>query len=417
MAAYDPFGGHYDVMPSVWAAAHTTQFTAPGWRLLKLGHGSGKLEKGGTYVGYANVVGGATSDVTIVIEKMDRNQSLCQRGEGLTELTDAETATFTLPPLVFPGDDSKTMQLWVSHFGKNETGSTTLFQKQPAVPVVDGKVTLLVEPNHVYTLSTVTTAGHGETAPPQLGSFPSNYRDDFDDCIQASIPKYVAPMSGAFECVAQGSGGSGGSNGGGGMTVRQMAPALPICDRGDVTPYAIIGDGFRRTYNVTIDILLPADTADTAAGGGGGGGGGFVGARAKGPVGSGTGMDGVFLAINQTSWWVGLKVVAVSGGSGLNGTAMPPSVLASGVLPARGSSSSVAGGWRTVSLAVEGTRARGTVDGKVLFENMAVPAPHDHYTAKVAGDTVDLGAGGYAAFGTVGYAAGVEFDQLVVVSK
>ena len=34
MAATDPFGGHYDVLPPVWAAAHTTQFTRPGYTLL-----------------------------------------------------------------------------------------------------------------------------------------------------------------------------------------------------------------------------------------------------------------------------------------------------------------------------------------------------------------------------------------------
>ena len=34
--------GHYDAAPAIWAAAHTTQFTQPGWRLLKEGAGSGR---------------------------------------------------------------------------------------------------------------------------------------------------------------------------------------------------------------------------------------------------------------------------------------------------------------------------------------------------------------------------------------
>ena len=40
LSATDPFGGHYDVLPPVWAAAHSTQFTAPGWRLLSVVNGS-----------------------------------------------------------------------------------------------------------------------------------------------------------------------------------------------------------------------------------------------------------------------------------------------------------------------------------------------------------------------------------------
>ena len=50
VAAIDPIGGHYDVLPPVWAAAHTTQFTRPGWKLLPVGQGSGWLRLGGTYV-------------------------------------------------------------------------------------------------------------------------------------------------------------------------------------------------------------------------------------------------------------------------------------------------------------------------------------------------------------------------------
>ena len=60
VAATDPFGGHYTVLPPVWAAAHTTQFTAPGWRMLPVGRGSGWLQKGGTYVGYVGPAGELT---------------------------------------------------------------------------------------------------------------------------------------------------------------------------------------------------------------------------------------------------------------------------------------------------------------------------------------------------------------------
>ena len=41
----------------------------------------------------------------------------------------------------------------------------------------------------------------------------------------------------------------------------------------------------------------------------------------------------------------------------------------------------------------------------------------EHHTATVAGEIVDLGKGGYAAFGTVGYGGDVEFDDIQVDSS
>ena len=52
----------------------------------------------------------------------------------------------------------------------------------------------------------------------------------------------------------------------------------------------------------------------------------------------------------------------------------------------------------------------------LLFDALRVPAPYEHHTAPVAGYQVPLGAGGYAAIGTVGYDR-VEFDNLRVDSS
>ena len=67
VGATDPFGGHYTVLPPVWAAAHTTQFTAPGWRMLPVGRGSGWLQKGGTYVGYVGPAGELTVSGVLLV--------------------------------------------------------------------------------------------------------------------------------------------------------------------------------------------------------------------------------------------------------------------------------------------------------------------------------------------------------------
>ena len=96
IAATDPFGGHYDVLPAVWAAAHTTQFTQPGWHLLRVGKGSGWLPAGGTYVSY---ISPDRHDLTIVIEKMDAQKSRCERGarpKSKIAVTTTEIVTFDL---------------------------------------------------------------------------------------------------------------------------------------------------------------------------------------------------------------------------------------------------------------------------------------------------------------------------------
>jgi galactosylceramidase len=520
VAATDPFGGHYDVLPPVWAAAHTTQFTAPGWQLLQTaagsgsgsGSGSGWLQHGGTYVTY---VGPATPQspgggLTIVIEKMDEAESRCQRGSrptGQQAITAAENATFTLRGLgglaaQGPAGGSlshgrlhvgaaESLAVWASHFGGDEPGAG-LFTRLPDAVVVDGAVSIEVLPNWAYTLSTVRTASKGgekggDTAAgrdasgdsrgdasgdvstseptaagqrlqprkqpmrqpplsPPPGHFPWRYADDFEQCALSGLPRFVAPMAGAFECEMS----AGGRAGGRGTVLRQRAPALAICDRGDVMPYAIIGDGFRTTYNVSVDVLLPPAQsparavpaaaaaaaagakagaeagAEEAVGGGGGGdggdGGAFIGARTKGPVGSFTGMDGVFFAVNNTGWHVALKVGALGGGVGGGGWhGGPHGVLASGPLPlppAQDSDRPAEGTWHRLSLVVSGTTATASIDGVVVAPALAIPAPYEHYTGRVGtfSNGIGLGKGGYASFGTVGY-ADVQFDALAVDSS
>ena len=50
-----------------WSTAHTTQFTEPGYRYLKIGSGAGHLADGGSYV---TLIDPNTKDFTIVIETM-----------------------------------------------------------------------------------------------------------------------------------------------------------------------------------------------------------------------------------------------------------------------------------------------------------------------------------------------------------
>ena len=402
VAATDPFGGHYDILPAVWAAAHTTQFTRPGFKILPVGQGSGYLNKGGSFVSYV----GPKGILTIVIEKMDADASGCQRGSRNPQepqKTSVETVTFKL----HPSDQfslPKKLILFKSNFGHDpySADSSELFLRGADVPVIEGSVTLQLLPNWAYTLSTITTASKGVTKPPSSESFPFTYFDDFESCTLSSIPKYVAPMAGSFDCVQTESGGRSG------RVVRQSSPAMSICDRGDVMPYAVLGDGFRTSYNVSIDFYLPDEDASGPAFGGRGV---FVGARAKGPVGSHTAMDGIFIAVNASGYHVGLSIGNISQSAAR--------VILHGDTAAQHDEHATSSWWSTwhrLSLAVKHSTARATLDGEVLFDNLHVPMPYEHFTGTVAGSKVPLGKGGYAAFGTVGYTL-AEFDNLQIDSN
>ena len=127
--------GHYDVAPAIWAVAHTTQFTQPGWRLLK---DSGWLAGGGSFVGYVSPRG---DEITLVIEKLSAAASSCERGE-LDEkrwVTGPGRATFKLQGSF---RSLKTLALWASDFSVRTAGQMPpdggLFRKLPEVEVVDG---------------------------------------------------------------------------------------------------------------------------------------------------------------------------------------------------------------------------------------------------------------------------------------
>ena len=242
---------------------------------------------------------GPQGDLTIVIEKMDADRSQCERGArnpAEAQRTAREEATFLVPP------DVSRLSVFRSDFGSNPYSTQDLFLAQPDL-IADhrGRFTLVLKPNHAYTLSTLRSGRKGTTSSPAVKSFPMSYSENFDTCPLDSIPKYLAPMAGSFDCVNA----SGGRQG---RSLRQASPEMSICDRGDVMPYLILGDGFRTRYNITVEYLLPEIEANQENQEEVREQGVFIGARAKGAVGDHTGMDGIFIALNNTGYRVALTI-------------------------------------------------------------------------------------------------------------
>ena len=184
MRATQPWSGHFVLSPSLWATAHYTQFTQlHGWRYIKQGQGSGALEGGGTYVTLVDALG----NITMVIEAAsdgglkDWSSHNCNSGGlGLNyrPVADVQNATFVFTGAVIP----QSLALWRSRFLRGNRNASSIFERLPDVLVNKaGLISLAVEPDAVYTLSTFPGASKQEPAivPPST-PFPLPYADDFE---------------------------------------------------------------------------------------------------------------------------------------------------------------------------------------------------------------------------------------------
>ena len=175
LAAEWPWSGHYEVGPSLWVDAQTTQFAQPGWRYLDTA--SGYLTGGASYVSLRAPSG---DDYTVVVETMD---------------TTAPQSVRFVPS---GGLSTDRLQLW----------STDVNSTDPADWFVhDGTIqpgaTLTLQPGRVYTLSTTDGQRHGGASPraPEPGTVAVPYREDFEHVESTGMARYFQDVSGGFEAA------------------------------------------------------------------------------------------------------------------------------------------------------------------------------------------------------------------------
>jgi galactosylceramidase len=221
-----PWSGHYRVNPNVWAYAHYGQFSEAGWTYLN--GGSGELAGGGTFVTLMS----PGKDYSVIIE------------------TRQATAPQQVRLEVGGGLSTQDVSVWRSNEREQFIRLADIHPQQ-------GVVTLALDPNSIYSLTTTRGQQKGSFADvPALKAFPFPYRETFE---QYTAPKewghqarYFADIAGAFELAS--------CPGGHGKCMRQAVPVPTHSWAPDWKPYTIIGDDQWSDYEVSADVYLnPGD--------------------------------------------------------------------------------------------------------------------------------------------------------------
>jgi hypothetical protein len=228
MVANQPWSGSYDVGKQLWATAHTTQVTQPGWRYLDGASGYfGGDRSNGSYVTYQAPDHSAYS---VVAETLDA--------------TAARTVTFSVTGGLPSG---ATLHVWASNF--RSANLADYFVRQADVTPSGGAFTMTFQPGYVYSVTTTSGQGRGTQASPPPAALALPYGDSFDADTLGHEPTYLSQQQGAFETVACGGGRSG-------RCVRQMAPVTPITWDTVANPYTLLGSLGWGNYTVGVDALF-----------------------------------------------------------------------------------------------------------------------------------------------------------------
>jgi hypothetical protein len=228
MVANQPWSGAYSVGRNLWATAHTTQVTAPGW--IYLDGASGYLggdRNNGSYVTRKSPDG---RHYSVVVETMDAKEP--------------QTVEFTVTGGLSTG------AVHVRRTAAASADPKDHFVREPDLRPAGGRFTVTLQPGQLYSLTTAGGQGKGTARGPAPGNLALPYADGFDKYPVGKEARYLADMDGAFEVVGCGAGRPG-------RCVRQMAPVQPIVWRnGKRDPGALLGDVKWTDYTVRSDVML-----------------------------------------------------------------------------------------------------------------------------------------------------------------
>jgi hypothetical protein len=218
MYANTPWSGYYDVQGAIWATAHTTQFTQPGWQYLK--SSSGYLPESGDYVALKSPNG---KDWSVILQTIDAKhpQRVDFRING--------------------GLDTSTVHIW-------ETNSSKTFERVADVPPNGGKFSYTFDPDSLYSLTTTTGQGKGTATPPPAADFPLPWHTDFASVPLHGTPPYLSDQDGAFQVEA--------CDGHAGHCLEQVITQKPIPWSSLPDPWTLAGNEKWTDYCVSSSVHL-----------------------------------------------------------------------------------------------------------------------------------------------------------------
>jgi O-glycosyl hydrolase len=225
--ANQPWSGYYAPGKTVWAIAHTTQFTAPGWKYLDSSSGYlGGNRNNGSYV---TMKSPDNTDYSMIIEAMDAS--------GAQQLDLSVTGGLSTGPV----------HVWATNL--NSTNQNDFLVRQADITPSGGRFSLTVQPGYQYTVTTTTGQGKGTAVGPGPANLALPHADDFESYAAGREARYLMDMQGAFETAACGGGRAG-------MCVRQASTQAPITWKTLSDPYAELGSTTWNNYTVKTDVLL-----------------------------------------------------------------------------------------------------------------------------------------------------------------
>ena len=221
MQATEPWSGHYEVQPALWAIAHTTQFAQPGWKYLDSGCGTLKGE--GSYVTLRDP--GDCGDYSIIVETVDARLP--------------QTVIFH----VGGGLSQTPLHLW-------RTNQRSPFERLADVAIAGGAARVTLAPGSIYSFTTTMGQYRGETVVPPAAAFPMPYTDDFESYEPGKFAKYFSDQAGVFEVARRGDGR--------GKCLRQVVDKKGIEWQPMREPCTILGSKAWQNYSVSVDARLEA---------------------------------------------------------------------------------------------------------------------------------------------------------------
>ncbi|PQJ72660.1 glycoside hydrolase family 78 protein [Polaribacter butkevichii] len=223
MKANSPWSGYYEVWPTIWATAHTTQFTEPeNWHYLNSACG---LFDGGTYKG---------SSVALK-EKNGPNWSMiiCTENQEDIEVIIEEGLSLGI------------VSVWKSD--ENEQ-----FIKQESVVPKNGVLRLSLDPKSIYSLTTTTGQQKGTYEIPEEAAFPFPYKENYEGRKAGDLPKYHSDQTGSFEIALKEDGS---------QCLKQIIPEqgydwMRVYRRSNIKPNTLVGDVNWENYTCKVDVFI-----------------------------------------------------------------------------------------------------------------------------------------------------------------